>query len=71
MDNFLSIHLGLDPAEEDFLDSDTQDRLDVTDASFVDIIHTDLSFTAIGHVDFFPNGGAEFPQPGCINTTIS
>lgn len=43
-------------------------HLTTTDAEFVDVIHTDggvFGFpVALGHVDFFPNGG--FPlQPGC------
>lgn len=39
-----------------------------TDAEFVDVIHTDggvFGFpVALGHVDFFPNGGIPV-QPGC------
>ena len=51
---------------------DTDQRLDTTDAEFVDVIHTNsgliilgaLSFPYnIGHVDFYPNGGTS--QPGC------
>ena len=47
-------------------------RLDTTDAEFVDVIHTNSGkiylgevsmLEAIGHVDFYPNGGQE--QPGC------
>ncbi|XP_015591576.1 pancreatic triacylglycerol lipase [Cephus cinctus] len=62
---------GLDPAgptfEIPFL-KDPKDRLDFTDAKFVDIIHT-CGGTAgflqpIGHIDFYPNGGV-FRQPGC------
>lgn len=62
---------GLDPAgpafETPYL-KDTEERLDVADANFVDIIHTcagSLGFLRpIGHVDFYPNGGT-FRQPGC------
>ncbi|KAI9557471.1 hypothetical protein GHT06_017299 [Daphnia sinensis] len=63
---------GLDPAYPGFSIDNTDARLDVTDALFVDIIHTNsaslldggLSFpTSIGHVDFWPNGG--IVQPGC------
>ncbi|XP_032689477.1 pancreatic triacylglycerol lipase-like [Odontomachus brunneus] len=62
---------GLDPArpayETPYL-KDTEERLDSTDANFVDVIHTcagGLGFVRpIGHVDFYPNGGT-FRQPGC------
>lgn len=62
---------GLDPAGPLFIETDPVVRLDTTDAAFVDIIHTD-SFNfgfaeALGHVDFFPNGG--YKQPGCTNDT--
>ncbi|KAM3838094.1 inactive pancreatic lipase-related protein 1-like [Diretmus argenteus] len=64
---------GLDPTEPYFQDCDISVRLDTTDATFVDVIHTDgLPFNtqlglgmseAIGHVDFYPNGGEL--MPGC------
>lgn len=62
---------GLDPArpayETPYL-KDTKERLDSTDAIFVDVIHTcagSLGFLRpIGHADFYPNGGT-FRQPGC------
>ena len=47
-------------------------RLDPTDATFVDVIHTDSksilikgfgSEQAMGHADYYPNGG--YHQPGC------
>lgn len=42
-------------------------RLDKIDATFVDVIHTNIGlygfFDSIGHVDFYPNGGLD--QPGC------
>lgn len=45
-----------------------------TDAKFVDVIHTDggvFGFpTAIGHADFFPNGGVAL-QPGCRLSQLS
>uniref|UniRef100_A0A8C6ZVV5 Triacylglycerol lipase n=1 Tax=Nothoprocta perdicaria TaxID=30464 RepID=A0A8C6ZVV5_NOTPE len=64
---------GLDPAQPYFQDTPIEVRLDQSDAEFVDVIHTDtaptipyLGFgmsTAIGHLDFYPNGGRE--MPGC------
>lgn len=62
---------GLDPAgpafETPYL-KDAEERLDSTDANFVDIIHTCAGslgiLRPIGHVDFYPNGGT-FRQPGC------
>jgi len=69
---------GLDPAYPGFSVGNTAERLDTTDARFVDIIHTNsaplpqggLSFpVAIGHVDFWPNGGVY--QPGCSSSGTS
>ncbi|XP_077981911.1 inactive pancreatic lipase-related protein 1-like [Glandiceps talaboti] len=63
---------GLDPAEPYFKETHPIVRLDPRDAKFVDIIHTDAEALitwgfgireAIGHVDFYPNGG--HVQPGC------
>ncbi|KAL3869306.1 hypothetical protein ACJMK2_042000 [Sinanodonta woodiana] len=62
----------MDPADPYFQGTDVKVRLDPGDADFVDIIHTDGSSIlalglgtnqAMGHVDFFPNGGKD--QPGC------
>lgn len=62
----------MDPAEPSFTDTDPIVRLDRNDARFVDVVHTDtLPITrgglgmpaAIGHVDFYPNGG--YNNPGC------
>ena len=64
--------VGLDPAAPLFSIGNTDQRLDTTDAEFVDVIHTHsgylidtgLSFVdPIGHVDFYPNGGRS--QVGC------
>lgn len=62
---------GMDPARPDFESpflKEPKDRLDPTDAKFVDIIHTcagTVGFVRpIGHIDFYPNGGS-FRQPGC------
>lgn len=59
----------LDPANPGFGDlEDDNERLDASDADFVDIVHTCsgvLGFQKnLGHVDFFPNGGIS-TQPGC------
>lgn len=65
----------MDPASPLFkhhLLRDQSKKLDISDARFVDVIHTDGSpiwtdgfglLEPIGHVDFFPNGGRE--QSGC------
>lgn len=64
---------GLDPAGPSFKGTDPRVRLDPSDATFVDAIHTDASeyetisgygmSDASGHIDFYPNGGVN--QPGC------
>uniref|UniRef100_A0A8C8SGV1 Triacylglycerol lipase n=1 Tax=Pelusios castaneus TaxID=367368 RepID=A0A8C8SGV1_9SAUR len=70
---------GLDPAQPYFQNTPIEVRLDKTDAEFVDIIHTDSAPTipylgfginqAIGHLDFYPNGGKQ--MPGCKKNPIS
>lgn len=59
---------GLDPAFPRFHLSDPNRRLCKNDAQFVDVIHTAGNslgiYEAIGHVDFYPNGGVS-EQPGC------
>ncbi|XP_029466339.1 pancreatic triacylglycerol lipase-like [Rhinatrema bivittatum] len=70
---------GLDPAEPYFQSTPKEVRLDISDATFVDVIHTDaapiipnLGFgmsQAVGHLDFYPNGGEE--MPGCQKNVIS
>nr|XP_028585974.1 inactive pancreatic lipase-related protein 1-like [Podarcis muralis] len=70
---------GLDPAQPYFQGTPTEVRLDKSNADFVDIIHTDSAPTipymgfgisqAIGHLDFYPNGG-EY-MPGCKKNPIS
>uniref|UniRef100_A0A2D0PCL7 U49-Eretoxin-Ek1d_1 n=1 Tax=Eresus cinnaberinus TaxID=175337 RepID=A0A2D0PCL7_ERECI len=63
---------GLDPSGPFFKGVDPTVRLDKSDASFVDVIHTNKPSNlitgfgieeAIGDVDYYPNGG-EY-QPGC------
>ncbi|XP_026726325.1 pancreatic triacylglycerol lipase-like isoform X1 [Trichoplusia ni] len=83
--SYASFHLGkvaritgLDPAQPCFRTSDSTERLDATDADFVDIIHTNGRLLSrigfgfpdpTGHADFYPNGGMK--QPGCYNNTKS
>ncbi|XP_046384865.1 lipase member H-like [Ischnura elegans] len=62
---------GIEPALPmiDLLAPNTE-RLDPTDAEFVDVIHTCSGRYGtpgpVGHVDFYPNGGKAI-QPGCTN----
>uniref|UniRef100_A0A7N8XEP0 Triacylglycerol lipase n=1 Tax=Mastacembelus armatus TaxID=205130 RepID=A0A7N8XEP0_9TELE len=68
---------GLDPAEPYFQDTDALVQLDTSDATFVDVIHTDgRAFNSnlglgmlqsVGHIDFYPNGGVL--MPGCSANT--
>ncbi|XP_023300969.2 pancreatic lipase-related protein 2-like, partial [Lucilia cuprina] len=59
---------GLDPAGPTFDTDNINERLDPTDAQFVDVIHTDPRFLSIsramGHADFYPNY-LKLIQPGC------
>ncbi|CAH0773568.1 unnamed protein product [Bemisia tabaci] len=59
---------GLDPAFPLYYFQGARGRLAASDASFVDVIHTDGAVfgfpTPMGHADFYPNGGIP-PQPGC------
>ncbi|NXB46841.1 LIPR2 protein, partial [Leucopsar rothschildi] len=64
---------GLDPAGPLFQYTPTMVRLDPSDATFVDIIHTHAGhlffdfapgiLQPCGHLDFYPNGGRK--MPGC------
>lgn len=58
---------GLDPAMPLFLSVSNDDKLDPTDAKFVDVYHTNAfvqgKVEQCGHVDFYFNGG--IIQPGC------
>ncbi|KAA0704582.1 Lipase member H [Triplophysa tibetana] len=64
---------GLDPAGPMFAGVPPEERLDPTDAQFVDVLHTDMNFFGLrgthGHVDFYANGGLD--QPGCPKTIFS
>lgn len=59
--------IGLDPAGPLFDANNPRNRLDSTDATYVEVIHSDTrNFgigAVIGHADFFPNNGSN--QPGC------
>lgn len=63
---------GLSPTGRSYGGSNTL-RLSRNDATYVEIIHTDGGLfgngigTAIGHSDFFVNGG--FNQPGCLTNS--
>jgi len=68
---------GLDPAEPLFDIAGPHDRIDKSDAKFVDIIHTNSGMLwngclsikkSIGHVDIYPAGGSH--QPGCVEACI-
>ncbi|XP_054710764.1 pancreatic lipase-related protein 2-like [Uloborus diversus] len=66
---------GLDPASPLFEDYGEEVHLSKEDADFVDVIHTNADLLlyggvgmgkAVGHVDYYPNGGKR--QPGCGST---
>ncbi|KAM9332991.1 lipase member H-like isoform 1-T3 [Pholidichthys leucotaenia] len=63
----------LDPAGPQFKGNPPEDRLDPTDAQFIDVLHTDMDALGfrepLGHIDFYANGGAD--QPGCPLTIFS
>ncbi|XP_048350483.1 lipase member I isoform X2 [Sphaerodactylus townsendi] len=63
---------GLDPAGPLFSGKEATERLDHTDAQFVDVIHTDINALGyrkpLGNIDFYPNGGTY--QPGCPQTIL-
>jgi len=66
----LSRITGLDPAGFLFHNVPHSERLDPSDAHFVDVIHSAGLWIGmdepVGHVDFYPNKG-HHPQPGCEN----
>jgi len=61
----------LDPSKALFLTPDISQRLDPSDAVFVDVIHTDIFVHGIlqpvGHVDFYPNKGVVQPNCGPVD----
>ncbi|XP_058804306.1 uncharacterized protein LOC131671704 [Phymastichus coffea] len=58
---------GLDPAMPFFITVSKDEKLDSSDAEFVDVIHTNAfvqgKIETSGHIDFYMNGGIN--QPGC------
>ncbi|XP_042561873.1 lipase member H isoform X2 [Clupea harengus] len=64
---------GLDPAGPMFAGVSPEERLDPSDAQFVDVLHTDMDGFGLrgahGHIDFYANGGSD--QPGCPKTIFS
>ena len=61
---------GLDPAFPCFEKAGADQILEISDAEFVDIIHTNAGFLiekrlgfpfSLGHADFWPNGGSIQP----------
>nr|CAD7418259.1 unnamed protein product [Timema poppensis] len=58
---------GLDPVGRRYEKVPLEDRLDITDGDFVQVIHTNGGFIGwgsdLGHVDFYPNDGNK--QYGC------
>lgn len=59
--------IGLDPAMPLFITVSKENKLDASDAAYVDIIHTNAllqgKIERCGHADFYMNGG--IVQPGC------
>lgn len=65
---------GLDPAGPCFSYAYSDQRLDKTDANYVDVIHSNRLVQGVieplGHADFYLNGGGP-NQPGCFMPTCS
>lgn len=67
----LWFHTALDPAGPLFTYpylNDAKDRLDASDARYVQVIHSSIvlgAYPRLGHADFYVNGGVA--QPGCLN----
>ncbi|CAK1582963.1 unnamed protein product [Parnassius mnemosyne] len=63
--------IALDPAGPCFSNISPDNRLDRSDAAYVDVIHTNAGILGlkepVGHKDFYPNGGLS--QPGCFFST--
>lgn len=65
---------GLDPAGPCFSYAFSDQRLDKTDAKYVDVVHSNRLVQGVieplGHADFYLNGGGPH-QPGCMSPTCS
>lgn len=65
---------GLDPAGPCFSYAYSDQRLDKTDAAYVDIVHSNRLVQGVieplGHADFYINGGGP-NQPGCLMPSCS
>lgn len=65
---------GLDPAGPCFSYAYSTQRLDKTDAAYVDVVHSNRLVQGVieplGHADFYINGGGP-NQPGCIMPSCS
>lgn len=65
---------GLDPAGPCFSYAYSDQRLDKTDAKYVDVVHSNRLVQGIieslGHADFYINGGGP-NQPGCVMPSCS
>ena len=63
----VAVIIGLDPSGPLFTVSDTDSRLDPSDARFVAVIHTNSELlgmhSSLGHADYYVNSGVR--QPGC------
>lgn len=70
---FLNFPSGLDPAMPLFITASKENKLDQSDAQFVDVIHTNAllqgKIERCGHADFYMNGG--IVQPGCFQSMSS
>lgn len=64
----LPVIFGLDPALPLFRYENVNERLDIRDADYVEVVHTSVGSYGydhpLGHVDFYVNFG--YNQPGCF-----
>lgn len=73
VNSVVSFIAGLDPALPLFITASDEDKLDKSDAMFVDVIHSNAliqgKIEQCGHADFYMNGGVL--QPGCFQSDSS